>query len=89
MKSLKFIFIIFTLLSIVIPMFCFMQNEVQRINTLKKIRRNLLNNDNLLVNQSNYKYEVEWYEDMPIDHFSYGDSRKFRLRLFLDFLLNF
>ena len=89
MKSLKFISIIFTILSIVIPMFCFMQNEVQRINTLKKIRRNLLNNDNLQVNQSRYKYEVEWYEDMPIDHFSYGDSRKFRLRLFSDFLFNF
>jgi hypothetical protein len=27
-----------------------------------------------------YQWEEKWYSEMPIDHFAFGDARKFKLR---------
>uniref|UniRef100_A0A1I8BBW7 Peptidase_S9 domain-containing protein n=1 Tax=Meloidogyne hapla TaxID=6305 RepID=A0A1I8BBW7_MELHA len=34
--------------------------------------------------QQKYKYKIEWFEGMPVDHFSYIDSRKFNLRYLIN-----
>jgi hypothetical protein len=31
-------------------------------------------------NTSKYQWTEEWYQGMPVDHFAYGDVRKFKLR---------
>lgn len=37
-------------------------------------------NKNFLLSDSSYKWSEEWYPEMPIDHFSFSDSRDFELR---------
>ena len=83
MKPFNFIFIIFLLFSIVMPLLCVMQNALKRLNTvLRQNGRNLLNDVNLQLNQSKYTWNTEWYEDMPVDHFSYGTSKTYNHKLF-------
>jgi len=34
--------------------------------------------------EQQYKWKEEWYEKMPVDHFSFNDSRTFPLRYFIN-----
>lgn len=43
--------------------------------------------DNLIDQNLPYKWTEEYYDNMPIDHFSFADDRTFKLRLKNNFAL--
>ena len=76
MNLLNFNIFIFTLFYNTLPSFCL--NFIGRKSQLTKI----LSENKKQINdlQTKYSWNEEWFEEMPVDHFSYRDSRKFKLR---------
>lgn len=87
MKSFKLILFIFTLFCFVIPLFCIFQNNLKQLYNMGNFEKIFLNDDNIELNHTKYTWNEEWYEEMPIDHYSYGNPMTFRLRLFYIFLI--
>ena len=78
---MNYYLIIFTIFCIILQLFCLNPTGWHRRDPVSLSKRLPFHGvEQMEAGLTKYKWDEEWFEEMDIDHFSFGDSRKFRLR---------